>query len=68
MVGHEDDMMDENLIFFSTFGDNTKGYPCDLPLVEPEGPVIGPAVRQAHGPERSRRTEQVIWIHCLNDT
>ena len=41
MVGHEDDMMDENLIFFSTFRDCQKGYTCDLLLVEPEGPIVG---------------------------
>jgi len=55
MVGHEDDVMDSNLIFFSGLGDGFKGDASSLSLVEPEGAVIGPA-------------EQVIRIFSLYDT
>ena len=43
MVGHEDDMMNEKVIFFMGFLDCLKDDACDLPLVEPEGSIVGPA-------------------------
>ncbi len=46
--------MDENLIFFSTLRECLKDNARNLPLVEPEGPVIGPA-------------DQVVGVHCLDD-
>jgi hypothetical protein len=55
VVGHEDDVMDENLIFFSPFGDSFKNDACYLSLVEPEGPVVCPA-------------KQVVGIFSLYDT
>ena len=43
VVGHEDKVVDENVIFFMGFLDGLKDDACDLALVEPECPVIGPA-------------------------
>ena len=42
MVGHEDDVMDEKVIFFMGFLERVKEDTRDLTLVEPEGPVVGP--------------------------
>ena len=55
MVGHEYYVMDENIIFFSTFGECFKDYTCDLPLFETESSVIG-------------STDQVIGKFSLYDT
>lgn len=40
MVGHEDDVMDEKVIFFMGFPECVKEDAGDLPLVEPEGLVV----------------------------
>ncbi len=54
MVGHKDHVMDENLIFFSTFRKCFKDNAGDLFLIEPEGSVIG-------------STDQMIWVFGLYD-
>ena len=54
VVGHEDDVVDQKLIFFSGFGQGIKNDAGNLPLVKPEGPVIGPA-------------DQVIGKGCLDN-
>ena len=36
-------MMNEKVIFFMGFLDCLKDDACDLPLVKPERPVVGPA-------------------------
>jgi hypothetical protein len=43
MIGHEDDVMDEKVIFFHGLLECFKDDSCDLSLMEPEGPVVGPA-------------------------
>jgi hypothetical protein len=43
VVGHEDDMVNEKVIFFIGFPDRLEHDAGDLPLVEPEGSVVGPA-------------------------
>jgi len=47
--------MDKNLIFFGTLRECFKDDARNLPLVELEGSVIGPA-------------DQVVGEHCLDDT
>ena len=42
MVWHKHEMMSEK-VFFKGFPDCLKDYACDLPLVEPEGSIVGPA-------------------------
>jgi hypothetical protein len=41
--GHEDDVMDENLIFFNTFRDCLKSDSRGFLLIEPKGLVVGSA-------------------------
>jgi len=43
VVGHEDDVMDEKVIFFMGFRKCLEHDAGDVPLVEPEGSVVGPA-------------------------
>jgi hypothetical protein len=43
MIGHKDDVMDEKVIFFMGFPECTEEDASDLPLIEPEGSVVGPA-------------------------
>ena len=43
VVGHEDDMMNKNVIFFVGFIECAKDNTSDLPLVEAERSVVGPA-------------------------
>jgi len=54
VVGHEDDVMDEKAIFLHGFGKGMKEDADNLPLVEAEGPVVGPA-------------DQMVGVGCLND-
>jgi hypothetical protein len=42
MVGHENEVMNEKVIFFMGFLQRLEDYAYDLALVEPEGPVVGP--------------------------
>ena len=43
MVCHEDDMVDEKVIFFMGFLECLEEYADDLPLVEPEGSIVSSA-------------------------
>ena len=43
MVGHQDDVMHEKVIFFMGFPECLEENPGDSPLVEPEGSVVCPA-------------------------
>ena len=43
VVGHEDDVVNEKVIFFMGFLKGLKDDACDLALVEPECPVVCPA-------------------------
>ena len=43
MVGHEDDVVDEKVIFFMGFLQCLKEDTSDLSLAEPERSVVGPA-------------------------
>jgi hypothetical protein len=43
VVRHEDDVMDENLIFFNTFRDCLKSDSRGFLLIEPKGLVVGSA-------------------------
>jgi hypothetical protein len=43
MVGHEDEVVDGKAIFFHGFLQGLEDDPDGLSLVEPEGPVVGPA-------------------------
>ena len=40
VVGHEDNMMNEDVIFFTCFREGLKEYPDGLALVEAERPVV----------------------------
>jgi len=51
VVGHEDNVMDEKSIFFMGFLEGGKDDADDRALMEPSVSVVGPAVRQVHGPE-----------------
>jgi hypothetical protein len=42
MVGHEDDMMDENVIFFMGFPECIEHDASGVPFIESEGLVISP--------------------------
>jgi len=55
MVGHEDDVVDKKLIFFHSFREGLEHDAGGLPLVEPEGLIVGPAY-------------QVVGIGGLNDS
>lgn len=50
MVGHEDDMVDEKVMFFLGFRKCIKDDACDVALIEPECPFVGPAVRYSSRP------------------
>ena len=43
VVGHDHDVVDEKAIFFMGFLQSLENDTDNLPLVEPEGSVIGPA-------------------------
>jgi hypothetical protein len=55
VIGHKDNMMDKKVIFFMGFPECLKDNPGDLPLVEPERPVISSA-------------DQMVGVHCLYNT
>jgi len=55
VVGHEDDVVDEKIVFFVGFLQCVKDDAGDLPLVEPEGLIIC-------------STDQVVRIDVLNDS
>ena len=50
VIGHEDDVVDEKVIFFMGFLKGFKEDACDVALVEPERSVVGPAVRPGSRP------------------
>ena len=54
VVGHEDNVMDEKMIFFNGFGQGFENDAGGLSLVEAEGPVVGPA-------------DQMIGVGCLDN-
>ena len=43
MIGHEDDVMNEKVIFFMGFRKCLENDARDLPLIEAERPVVCPA-------------------------
>ena len=42
MVGHEDDMVDQKVIFFMGFLEYTEENTDGMPLIEPEGSIVSP--------------------------
>ena len=43
MIGHQDDVVDQKVIFFIGFLECTEENAGDAPLVKPEGSVVSPA-------------------------